>query len=933
MVLSQLFVYNVERDEKNNNVLLYGIDMSTTNTLTSRPHTTTCWRVHDVAWATIYLELSIQNQNQTKLPTTDELLLAQVYEFIPSLRTLKIKVKIVEKFIAPVVSFSTDISQDRPPNFNLNPDKLHHNDDNTDYNRIWCLEVKVFSNPSTICNFLTSSPICITDLPRHIFQPTSNFTRAWLETLEHKLQEFLFTRNFSGFGLVETQNLIQHDKDNKIGLVASTQVSISNHDMLYKCPTFTVCFIDAENLDNLYCYKTQWSPHQGYVCPSAQDDEENKQVPFLLTNNNHKVQDAHIVIVYKLNSIPNLKELLREKFCRGTVFIDSFTAFHKDDIIPKLKSKRLSSLAADLLGDVRKPMVSSPTKRIDIIIRMFEKFSILEILLEQCKAAQAPLSEIVKFSPLITSEWLMSREFYNDGYIIRTANNTTATGSSNENDTTKDKEEKISGGFVLETTPGIHEWVIIMDFMSQYPSIIRASRLCFTQLSLWALKEFRQKCVELKYLETHDDLKSKKGLPKLCHQFLTARQDLKQKLNMDHHHLMLTETDRLSLNCRIRVYKLLVNSMCGCIASVYFKYHNKALAQYITKFGQSILKSTKEILQEPTLGPNGLLPCVEIIGGDSDALYVKAAGDLLTSMLDSKAEGSRFQTRRDLLHDAASFICEYVNYRYPRLKFQLDNILSVMYKLDKKTHCAIPLLTYQDGIDANDIDFKVDKFLWTGISIHEKGIAQFILKLREQVLIDLMVFKTTNSIEITQSTKSKKKSSTNKTSNQNFEIEKSPIDVFFTRLWVHFNELANRIKLNQMIPEEFVICNNINQPIDNYATEIHPLAGIRAAKILHNLKIQNPLHPFGDHVVVGDTIEYVVVSDFTNPDGFEAIPFHIFMNGNSREPVFTICIDFYMKQLAHTICETLKPLGHDIVRESKMLERIESLFNTHATDI
>ncbi|MCF8059693.1 MAG: DNA polymerase II [Bacteriovoracaceae bacterium] len=153
-----------------------------------------------------------------------------------------------------------------------------------------------------------------------------------------------------------------------------------------------------------------------------------------------------------------------------------------------------------------------------------------------------------------------------------------------------------AGGYVLEPTSGLHQHVIVLDFKSLYPSIIKTFKID-PYSRLMAESDPIQTPAGIKFSREHH------LLPDFISELLEKRQLAKE--NRDPY---------LS-----QAIKILMNSFYGVMGSAGSRFYHADLPTAITGTGQWILRETIEYLQNDG---------VEVVYGDTDSVFVKlSAGD------------------------------------------------------------------------------------------------------------------------------------------------------------------------------------------------------------------------------------------------------------------------------------------------------------------
>ena len=168
------------------------------------------------------------------------------------------------------------------------------------------------------------------------------------------------------------------------------------------------------------------------------------------------------------------------------------------------------------------------------------------------------------------------------------------------NSLSNDSEERIKGGFVMESKPGIYDNILVFDFKSLYPSIIRTfnidpvSYVDSAHIKAMSEKEIMQlvKAPNGAHFRNEDGI-----LPKLIQHLFDLREKAKK------------ENNELESNA----IKILMNSFFGILANPMCRFYSLEIANAITHFGQHIIKLSREKVEE--LG-------YEVIYGDTDSFFV-----------------------------------------------------------------------------------------------------------------------------------------------------------------------------------------------------------------------------------------------------------------------------------------------------------------------
>lgn len=165
-----------------------------------------------------------------------------------------------------------------------------------------------------------------------------------------------------------------------------------------------------------------------------------------------------------------------------------------------------------------------------------------------------------------------------------------------------DSELVSPGGYVMDSIPGLYNNVLVLDFKSLYPSIIRTFNIDPMGLieGLLEHKENAQKTVGHQAIPAYDGAyfsRQKHFLPDIITSLWDERDKAKKERNT-----ILSQA-----------IKIIMNSFYGVLGSTGCRFFDPRLSGAITKRGHDILKTTKQWIHDKGY---------QVIYGDTDSIFV-----------------------------------------------------------------------------------------------------------------------------------------------------------------------------------------------------------------------------------------------------------------------------------------------------------------------
>lgn len=246
---------------------------------------------------------------------------------------------------------------------------------------------------------------------------------------------------------------------------------------------------------------------------------------------------------------------------------------------------------------------------------ILEKTKTIDLALERATLTGLPLNKIT--ASIAAFDSLYIREARKKGLVSPTT-------------FYKERGERIKGGYVMDAKPGIHHNVLVLDFKSLYPSIMKTFNI---DPASFIGKKPSIKDPE-KVIEAPNGayFKNQEGiLPEILDKLHKAREKAKK------------EERELSSYA----IKIIMNSFFGVLASPNCRYFSLEVANAITHFGQFIIKLAAKKIEEKGY---------KVIYSDTDSIFLE------TNLGKEKAD----KLGKEIQKYINSFYDDYVKKNYAR---------------------------------------------------------------------------------------------------------------------------------------------------------------------------------------------------------------------------------------------------------------------------
>jgi DNA polymerase I len=303
----------------------------------------------------------------------------------------------------------------------------------------------------------------------------------------------------------------------------------------------------------------------------------------------------------------------------GRIIVDSFEIVKRDF---SLKRYDLNTVSMALLKEGKEPVKKSQIEKLwngdqekfkvlmnyskkdaRLALDLVLKLNLLDKYIALSKVSGILLQDILDSGETTRIENLILREFNREGFIIPCRPN-----NSEVSKREGIRKIELKGGFVIEPEKGLHSSVIVLDFKSMYPSLIRTYNICPTTLAAGSENpEFIKSPSGAMFVPES----MRKGIvPRILERLMKERQAVKREMKKE------TSPSRLrEMKAKQFALKIMANASYGYFGYPRSKLYSLDIANSITAFGRDMIKTTKEHI-EKKFG-------YRVIYGDTDSVMVK----------------------------------------------------------------------------------------------------------------------------------------------------------------------------------------------------------------------------------------------------------------------------------------------------------------------
>ncbi|NVD70053.1 DNA polymerase II [Duganella sp. BJB1802] len=218
-------------------------------------------------------------------------------------------------------------------------------------------------------------------------------------------------------------------------------------------------------------------------------------------------------------------------------------------------------------------------KDCELVTRIFDKANLLAFMIERATVTGLQADHLGGSIAAFGHHYLP--RMHREGYVAPSVGDISGGASP--------------GGFVMESKPGLYDSVVVLDYKSLYPSIIRTFLVDPVGLVEGEIADDQTTVVE--GVNGTVFSRTRHCLPEITTQIWKQRDAAKRAKN-----------EPLS-----QALKLLMNSFCGVLGATECRFFNPRLVSSVTLRGHQMMKQTRELVEAEGY---------DVIYGDTDSIFI-----------------------------------------------------------------------------------------------------------------------------------------------------------------------------------------------------------------------------------------------------------------------------------------------------------------------
>ena len=218
-------------------------------------------------------------------------------------------------------------------------------------------------------------------------------------------------------------------------------------------------------------------------------------------------------------------------------------------------------------------------KDCELVTRIFEKANLLAFMIERATVTGLQADHLGGSIAAFSHHYLP--RMHREGYVAPSVGDVSGGASP--------------GGFVMDSKPGLYDSVVVLDYKSLYPSIIRT--FLVDPVGLIEGEAATDPSEQVEGVNGTVFSRTKHCLPEITTQIWKQRDAAKRAKN-----------EPLS-----QALKLLMNSFCGVLGATECRFFNPRLVSSVTLRGHQMMKQTRALVEAEGY---------DVIYGDTDSIFI-----------------------------------------------------------------------------------------------------------------------------------------------------------------------------------------------------------------------------------------------------------------------------------------------------------------------
>lgn len=302
-------------------------------------------------------------------------------------------------------------------------------------------------------------------------------------------------------------------------------------------------------------------------------------------------------------------------FQNKSVQLYAFSHKYSEFTLNAISEALLNDSKIDFEGDISdlplQKLAEYCLKDADLTLKLttFNDNLLMKLLVVICRIGKLSLEDISRFG---VNQWIRGILYYEHrrrSALIPRRDELQQKGTAST--TAIIKEKKYRGGLVVEPVLGIHFNVVVVDFASLYPSIIKVHNLSYETVNcphIYCKSDSKQHIPET----THWICKEKRGITSfLIGSLRDLRVNYYKHLSRDK---TLTHEERQLYGVISQAIKVILNATYGVMGAEIFPLYCLPVADATAAIGRATIARTIEKCKQ--IG-------IEVIYGDTDSLFLK----------------------------------------------------------------------------------------------------------------------------------------------------------------------------------------------------------------------------------------------------------------------------------------------------------------------